>query len=775
MDDLVSEFLIECYDNLQQVDQDLLALEENPGNRDNLDSVFRTIHTIKGTCGFLDFSKLELITHKGENLLDKLRTGELVLKGEITNALLRMVDSVRQILDCIESTREEGDADNSDVIRTLDALLIEAGGVDTEPSADSDLARISPSAPEPPPSLEAASSGAPAPINSPPTVPKKSHTLEAPVPENPQPAREPADSAAGAKKSSGSVAESTIRVGVHVLDQLMDLVGELVLARNQVVQCIEEAGVEDLLGTSQRLDLITTELQGQIMKTRMQPIGSIWNKFPRVVRDLAQSCGKKVRLEMDGKGTEVDKTLIEAIKDPLLHVVRNSVDHGVESPDVRRENGKPEEGCITLRAFHEGGMVNIEITDDGAGINLKRVKNKAVERGIATGEQVAHLSERDLISLILTPGFSTAETVTSVSGRGVGMDVVRTNIEKIGGSVDVYTVEGRGTTLKIKIPLTLAIIPALIVTCGGQRFALPQASLRELVRLEGETVRTGIEDLYGAPVYRLRGKLLPLVYLNKELRLEDLPAEVAGETSEPEVINIVVLDAADRSFGLVVDQINDTQEIVVKPLGTQLSKLACYAGSTIMGDGTVALILDAAGLARGAHVTSGEHKTTFSHDRHQENDSEKSQGMLLFRVQGEGRMAIPVTLLSRLEEVDRSDLEFVGGQVVVQYRGGIMQLIDLCAVLPERGRLERNQEDGHESDSVPVLVFSNRGKNIGIMVERVLDIIDEKVTLQGKASGAGLLGVSVLDGRVTELLDVDHVIRECDSDFFETESEEELV
>ena len=416
------------------------------------------------------------------------------------------------------------------------------------------------------------------------------------MPESPAPAAEQAEARGSA------VSDSTIRVDVGLLDKLMNLVGELVLARNQVLQFTSQSADSAFLATSQRLNLITTELQGSVMKTRMQPIGNVWSKLPRVVRDLAAACGKEVRLEMEGKETELDKTIIEAIKDPLTHIVRNSVDHGIERPETRVERRKPAEGCLKMRAYHEGGQVIIEITDDGGGIDCERVKQKALQRALITPEQAARMSDHEALYLIFLPGFSTAEKVTNVSGRGVGMDVVKTNIERIGGTVDLQSQPGKGTTLKIKIPLTLAIIPALIVTSGGDRFAIPQVSLLELVRLEVEQASQQIEFIHGAPVYRLRGQLLPFAYLNRELRLND--ADDDGLKPSVEATTIVVLQADGHPFGLVVDEINDTEEIVVKPLGKQLKGVASFAGATIMGDGRVALILDVLGLAQRAGVVA---------------------------------------------------------------------------------------------------------------------------------------------------------------------------
>jgi two-component system chemotaxis sensor kinase CheA len=537
-------------------------------------------------------------------------------------------------------------------------------------------------------------------------------------------------------------------VDVGLLDKVMNLVGELVLARNQVLQFTTTTQDTTFLRTAQRLNLITTELQEGVMKTRMQPIHNVWNKFPRVVRDLALGCGKQVRIDMDGADTELDKTIIEAIKDPLTHLVRNAVDHGIESPEQRKKAGKPLEGRLSLRAFHEGGQVNIEISDDGAGIDVDRVKRKAVEHGTITSDHAGRMSEREGLNLIFLPGLSTAERVTNVSGRGVGMDVVKTNIEKIGGMVDVQSTAGRGTTLKIKIPLTLAIIPALIVTSGKERFAIPQVSLLELVRLEGSDAIAGIEDIGGAPVYRLRGNLLPLVDLNRELRL---PASATGG-GNAQLVNIVVLQADDRQFGLVVDEINDTEEIVVKPLGKQLKGLACFAGATIMGDGQVALILDVLGIAQMANVVT-ELRSRAGNERASKNGESAGNRdtWLLFTVGENGRMATQLSSVSRLEEIPVNLIERSGDSEVVQYRQHIMPLIRISTLL---NRPSRKQD----AEKVQVIVFAQGESYIGLVVDEIVDIVEQQISLERCGQHAGVSGSAVIQQRVTDVLDLDMII-----------------
>jgi len=520
--DIVQDFLVESYENLDRLDRELVGLEKNPQDRAALASVFRTIHTIKGTCGFLGFNQLEKVAHVGENLLTRLRDGQLTLNRELTTALLEMVDAVRQMLGSIEATGSEGKRDDTKLIATLTRLqqLPEAQPV----SKAAPLPATTPEGAASPSSIgdilmqTAGVTSAEIQIA---TMKQKEgdpRRLGEILVE--QGAVQPGDivDALRIQQSSrvhAGASDRTIRVDIGLLDKVMTLVGELVLARNQVLQFAGRTKDTGFLAASHRLNLITTELQAGVMKTRMQPIGNIWGQFPRTVRDVALGCGKEVGIEMEGKETELDKTIIEAIKDPLTHLVRNSVDHGIELPEDRVRAGKDRAGRLILRAFHEGGQVNIEISDDGAGLNVERIRKKAVERALITAEQATRMPEREIFNLIFLPGFSTAEKVTNVSGRGVGMDVVKTNVEKIGGTVDVQSTLGRGTTVLVKIPLTLAIIPALVVTCGGDRYAIPQVSLLELVRLKADQVSKGIELVHGAPVYRLRGRLLPLVYLSR--------------------------------------------------------------------------------------------------------------------------------------------------------------------------------------------------------------------------------------------------------------------
>ncbi len=729
-DDILKEFLVESYENLDQLDQDLVALESDPENRDRLASIFRTIHTIKGSAGFFGFERLQSVTHAGENLLVKLRDGEMRLTPEINDVLLAMVDAVREMLTTIEATGTDGDKDYTELVRRIEAVQAGAAQPAGEEAA-SPAASDATDADRSPDEAEGA---------------REAHEPQ-PHRETPPAASQPAppdQAATGGKSASGShVKESTIRVDVNLLDKLMNLVGELVLARNQILQFSTTQTDAAFLNASQRLSLVTTELQESVMKTRMQPIGTIWSKLPRVVRDLARQCGRKVRLQMEGKDVELDKSVIESIKDPLTHMIRNAVDHGIEPPEERVANGKPEEGNLTLRAFHEGGQVIIEISDDGRGIDVEKVKAKAVRKGLISAEEAERMSPRQAMKLIFLPGFSTAEKVTNVSGRGVGMDVVRNNIEKIGGSVDIQSHLGQGTTFRIKLPLTLAIIPALIIKSGGERMAIPQVSLLELVRLEGNEAKEGIEWVHDAPVYRLRGQLLPLVYLNEELGLNN-----DGQT---EAINIVVLHAENRRFGLVVDEIVDTQEIVVKPLGKRLKGLSMFAGATIMGDGRVALILDVFGIAKRVGLV-GDQDRALAELEEKVQASNDNTVMMLTVAAGEGRCAaIPLEFVSRLEEIPADSVEQANGYEVVQYRGHLLPLVRLASLV-------NAMPSGNDSGKLHAVVCRVGDKSVGLVVDRILDIVEWRPHMERVGTHPFVAGSTIINGRVTDLIDVERLL-----------------
>jgi two-component system chemotaxis sensor kinase CheA len=748
LQEATKEFLVESHENLDQLDTDLVGLEKSATPGQALGRIFRTLHTIKGSCSFLGFPHLEAVAHAGEDLLGRLRGGDVALNRFVTDALLRMVDAIRKKLASIEDAGHDGSADEQDLIDLLNRLAGARPVDGTVVANHGQKGRV-------------------------PGVSSSDFMLSA---DAATPVVDSARPATGDEPETGTdgsaVYDASVRIHVDLLDKLMTIAGEIVLARNQILQYSQRHGDPSFQNTCRQLNLITTELQEHVMKTRLLPIGNVWNRFPRLVRDTAQACGKMVRLETEGSETELDKTLLEAIRDPLTHLVRNAIDHGVEPPDHRLAAGKPGEGCVRLRAYHEGGLVNVEVSDDGGGIDPERVKHRALEQRLVTAEQAARMGTQTLLGMIFLPGFSTAPTVTTLSGRGVGMDVVKTNIEKIGGSVDVQSSVGRGTTVRIRIPLTLAIIKVLLVTSAGDRYAIPQVSLVELIRLEGEQVKRGIELIHDAPVYRLRGNLLPLVYLRRQLQAESSPR---SETAGPEgpcdrgEINIVVLQSDGRQFGLVVDAVHDTEEIVVKPLQKQLKGISVFAGATVMGDGKVALILDVLGLAQRAKVLTGARERALGEpSTAAAEQAGERQTLLLFATHDGGRMAIPLASVDRLEELPRSAVERTGSQDVVQYRDEILPLVHLSQALRPRRREDRRKAArpsvAAPSSVLQVIVVAGKRQRVGLVVDRILDIAEETLVACFNARRPGVLFTAVIQGRVTEFLDLETVLRSVDPD-----------
>jgi two-component system, chemotaxis family, sensor kinase CheA len=710
MDDaeIVREFLTESAENLAALDREMVALEREPDNPDLLSSIFRTVHTIKGTCGFLGFSRLERLAHLGEDILNELRQGKRRLDGPLTSLILMAVDGIKRILESIEAGAGEGEEFEADLLVQLRC----AKDGDTGAA----VAAATPAA-EPPAVLQS--------VEAPETpAADSSHAGAAPHPAAP-------------RQKAGSSNETALRVDVGLLDRLMNLVGELVLTRNQVLEYNSAQNDSGLNVISQRLNLITSELQEGVMKMRMQPIGLVWNKLPRIVRDLATVLGKEIDIEMDGVGTELDRTIIDAIRDPLTHIVRNCCDHGIETPEKRLRLGKARRGRLSLRAYHEGGQVNIEIADDGAGIDPDRVKAKAVERQLISAEQAARLSNADAVNLVSLPGFSTAEKVTNVSGRGVGMDVVNTHIERIGGTVELLNQPGQGMTVRVRIPLTLAIIPGLVVSAGGERFVIPQLNLQELVRVEQDVTEV-VEHLHDTPVFRRRDALLPVADLSAVLGL--------ASRRPPGEVSIVVVRADEHRFALLVDQIGDSQEIVVKPMGRQLKSLNCYAGATIMGDGRIALILDLMGLGlRSGVIAPNGHTRSRKPAPEAEPATSKRASMLLCGAGSFPRLAIPLAQVARLENIAAGAVENAGGRPAVQYRDRILPLLNVAEMLG-------GSPAG--SDSLSVVVYRGEGSEIGLVVDEISDIVEESIGEPYPSGQPGVLGSALVGGRITDFLDL---------------------
>ena len=689
-DKIVDEFLVDSYEGLDRLDRDLVEIESSAGSSAAVVRAFRTLHTIKGTCSFFGFRRLERVAHAGENLLSRLRSGEIAPSPAVTRVLLAVVDTVRGILSSIETNRTESAGDDSAVLAQIAELVAPKGAAPARTATPAPL----PAAPQ------AREAGA--------TVAPDAH-----------PAPEAAE--------DGTLQRANVRVDVRVLDGLVNLVGELVLTRNQVAQHVARQDWTALQASAQRLNHVTSRLQEETMRTRMQPISTLWTRLPRLVHDVAEACGKKVDLRMEGTHTELDKTLVEALKDPLVHLVRNAVDHGIESPEARVAAGKPAEGRLLLRAWHEAGQVHLELVDDGAGLPLDRIRERALERGLVRPAEAAAMTERDWISLVFRPGFSTAARVTSVSGRGVGMDVVKTNLERIGGTIDLTTQPGAGTRVRLRIPLTLAILPALLVEDAGERYALPQMNLVELVRVGARNLASRIEWLHDAPVYRLRGRLLPVVFLSQVVRGAD-PRASTGR-------GLVVLRAEGRTFGLVVDTVHDTEEIVVKPLSDRLRGIDLFAGATLLGDGRVALILDVPALARRTGVNGDEEGFTV------EDGEGASHGLLLVDLCGGGRAAVPLDHISRIDELHAGEFEHRAGTSAARWRGEVLPVAPLAPAGETRGL---PFEPGR---SYPVIVGETGGRHFGWVVDRIADVV-----MVDAAPAAGER--RLLEDRITDLVDL---------------------
>jgi two-component system chemotaxis sensor kinase CheA len=728
MDELIKEFLQESHENLDHLDQDFVKLESSPDDRELLKSIFRTIHTIKGTCGFLGFTKLEALTHAGESLLSLLRDGEMELTGECADTLLAMVDAVRRFLQDIGSTEKEGETDPGELITRLKKLQ-ERGRVRAK----------SPVAP-----VEAKAAPRVAVVEEPKSKPvaleeksKPGQTAEA---------RDPK-----VRESKGEEPKDvTIRVDVNLLEKQMNLVSELVLLRNRLLQLAVESNERNLNTTVHGLNYVTSELRKNVMKTRMQPVSQLFDKLPRIVRDVSKDMGKKVRLETQGGDTELDKTLLEAIKDPVTHILRNSIDHGIEKPESRTGAGKTEEGVVRVRAFHEGGNFHLEIADDGSGIDAERVKTKAIDKGLITAANAEKMTESERLNLIFLPGLSTAERVTNVSGRGVGMDVVKTNIERIGGRAKLESVRGKGTTVRLEIPLTLATIPALTVVIGNSVFAIPQAALVEMIALDSEVAEKQIASIDGVSVLRFRGTVLALVRLREELRLKE------GPQANSSTINLVVVRTEGRQIALQVDAVRSTEEIVIKPLDKRFKSIALYSGATVLGDGRVALILDIAALARRAGMIATEQLR--GGEAEAGSRKEKLTLLLLGGPNGE-RMAMPLDRVQRLEEFDVSAKEPLAGKFVMQYRGEVLPVVELASLLEERRSQKRSGDGSRESENTgklsAVVAKGEKHKDVILEVHKILGIAKVEVDKLNPPSRAGVRGTLVVQERVTELLEME--------------------
>jgi len=735
-DQILDEFLLEAGEIFDQLDIDFVQLEQTPADKKLIGNIFRAMHTLKGSSGFFAFHRLEKVAHAGESLLSKLRDGIFILNEEMTDVLLETSDRLREIVDGVRKQRCELEGDDSALIQNLQFLT--EGGVGITKTASAP-AVVSPS-----PALEAVLTSSSQDI--------AEKILEAGIADLEQDAIEVVkeasiDAAVNEAESSKELA-APIKVSVELLDKLMNLVSEMVLARNRLLSFARTSGDLAFNNTVRRIDTVTLELQERMMKTRMQPISQVWSKFPRLVRDIAQDCGKKVELIQIGAETELDRTLLEGIRDPLVHIIRNSVDHGIELPAERIAKGKPEQGSVKLRAFHENGMVVIEISDDGAGINIPLVKQKAIQLGLVTAERAAKLTEREIIDFIYLPGFSTKAEITNLSGRGVGMDVVRTNIHEIGGTVDIAT-SAQGTRLRLSIPLTLAIMPAVFVRCKQYSYAIPQLNVIEMLRYEPREGVPGVENFYGVPVFRLRDKLIPLVFLNYELKVDDVLPAV------DQTLNIVIVQAAGIRFGLVVDEVLYMQEVVVKSVGPLLKGTPVYSGSTILGDGHVALIFDINAIAVRSGIIAKLADNQFEQDISAAlGANNDSQQMLMFDLLGLERMVIPLETVDRLEMIAATRIDRRGNEAVVLYGNKIMRLISLAHYVEGA-----TQKSLYGDETVPVIVHYHHGQPVGFIVKKVHNIVNVPTqVVMVSPPQRGIMGSVIVNDSVMSILNVQEIL-----------------
>lgn len=737
MDELLGEFLTETNENLSLLDAELVKLEKNPNDHDLLAQIFRIVHTVKGTCGFLSLERLEKVAHAAENVLGRLRDKELTATPDIVSIILQALDKIKEIIGILETTEKEPDGSDVDLVNKLNHIA-EQGAVNTAPQKTlQELDAL----------FENKAKSSEASVVTIDSRPVES-IQESEYKEESHPTIELQEKT---HQKDSAIAAQSIRVNVDQLEKLMTLVSELVLTRNQLLQISRRTQNSEFSVPLQHLSHVTSELQEGVMKTRMQPIGNAWSKIPRMIRDLSHELGKSIDLQMIGAETELDRQVLEMIKDPLTHMVRNAADHGIETIVERRQKGKPEMGRLILEAFHEGGHIIIKIQDDGKGIDTERIRAKVLEKGLATPEQLEHLTEKQLQQFIFKAGFSTAAKVTAISGRGVGMDVVRTNIEKIGGTIEFFSILNKGSTFTIKIPLTLAIVSALIVASGKEHFAIPQLNVLELVSASKHSEHK-IETLNESPVLRLRDRLLPLISLKQLLQIDD-------QTETTEESFIVVTQVGADSFGVIVDKVFDTEEIVVKPVSPMLKDLTIFSGNTILGDGSVILILDPNGLASasGVTVTRKDNDEVAELTGTQENDR---IDYLIFKAGSEDLKAIPLSLISRLEEIPAEQIEQRNTiRPLVQYRGKLMPLVKVSETT-------KIKEVGYQ----PILVFADNSRHAGLVVDEIIDIVKDKVNIDVDKANDGNVGSAIVAGKATDIIDVGFYLTKIFADWFAVKS-----
>ncbi len=728
MDELLKDFLTETTEHIEGAETQLVHFERNPSDASLITSIFRLVHTIKGTSSFLGLERLERVGHAAESVMGMLRDGVAPTQHSVT-LILAAIDRIKTIIEEIGIHGAEPPGDDSAIINSLEAYYAAGTAADSAPDADAEpSAPVAESDESTPPEVTEPSAAIPAASPGPAPAP-------APVKEAARPADSGTQSPEKAKGGSTANQES-IRVSVDTIERMMQLVSELVLSRNQLLELARHREDDAIKTPLQHLSTLTSDLQDAVMRARMQPVGRLYANLPRLVRELSTSLGKSIDLVTEGADTELDRQLIEVIRDPLTHLIRNCADHGIERPEERLAAGKPERGEIRVSAAHEAGQITIDIADDGKGLDTERIKKKIIAQGLATEQELHAMSNEEIYRHVFEPGFSTAQVVSNVSGRGVGMDVVRSNIEAIGGSVSLSSVEGKGSRFSLRIPLTLAIAPALIIEVAGQRFALPQTSVVEAVSL-GANYKDLIQNVQNALVLKLREDVIPAVELRNMVGL-------GAETGEPSEKLAVVMRVGTDSFCIIVDGVADIQEIVVKPLSASLAHLKVFSGHTILGDGSVVLILDPSGLASNLGI---EKSTEKKRETARDQNALERRRLVMFKAGSGAAKVLPLSLVSRIEMVETSRIERSDGRLMVLFQDRLMPIVPISS------------EMDLSEPAYPVLVVATDGRAIGLMADEIVDIIEEKLEIQLTSSNSSLVGSAEIRGEAVELIDVSYFIR----------------
>jgi len=726
-DEILTEFTLEAREILDQLDSDFVLLEVSPTDKKLIGNIFRGLHTLKGSSGFFSFKRLEKISHAGESLLGKIRDGQLSLDLNKSNVLLQMIDVLRIIIEGIEKNKVEPAGEDAVLISSIGNLSRGNDAVIHDNASAHIVIDLNPPIPDviidhvDLRETELSSNL----VNT--------DNLNTPSTQEIQETQEN---------------NTPVRINLDTLDKLMNLASEMVLARNRLLPFAEHSTDLQFNNTVHSIDLLTLELQERMMKMRMQSISHVWSKFPRLIRDAANQTNKKVTLIQNGADTEIDRSLLDGIRDPLMHIIRNSVDHSIEEPDVRIRKGKPETGQIVLNASHQNGMILIEVSDDGAGINLELIKRRAIERKLISPETAAQLSKSELIDLIFQPGFSTKEAVTNLSGRGVGMDVVKTNITNIGGTIEITSEPDMGTQIQLKIPLTLAIIPALFITCADQVFSIPENRIIELVKLSPKSQADEFQNFHGIPVFKLRNQLLPLIYLDQVLELH------STSSTPDDDIYIVLLQSGPTYFGLAVTSVDNIQDIVVKPLGGTLNDIPYFAGATIMGNGRVSLILDIDNIALNSGFTTQDLSTLNKDKLLDSNPPVEMMGILVFEIAGLDRMAIPLDRLRHIDMLDMDQTQMQGDKEVIYLNKELFYVVQLNQFV--------NGADTHyfsKSKVVPALTCVSNQRLYSLLVEHVVEIIQvPKQLFESPTPQNGIQGYAIWNDQVINILDLDEIL-----------------